>query len=316
MKCCCPAVPAWLWTASDVLRGLPLPGDSEEEEEEEEFLLPEELLALPVCALDCADGALFYRVLGAWCVPWTDVPLAPFLAAWFALDAETRRALVLETKVFAAELDGDHWSDNLLARDDADMLAALPDDDLLPRHQWQLFATDDGLPFEGKGGVPSASGACILRGAVNCLTVWARLHCWPDGDWSNHTNPNYSFFAAASSSAVACRTAAYNGHLPMLRLLHTNGCHWHELVCSWAASKGHLDCLQYAHEHGCPWDAYTCIWAAECGHLTCLQYAREHGCPWNEKEVRACAAKGAHVACLQYLHECVGGSFAHHMVFE
>lgn len=114
-------VPAWLRAGSDVFRHMVEEGGSEEEA----AALP--MMTLPVCALDCADGELYHRVVGAWCVPWERVPLRPFLAAWFALSTDARRALLLETNVLAKELDVDRWAENLLERDDADMMAAAAD---------------------------------------------------------------------------------------------------------------------------------------------------------------------------------------------
>lgn len=108
----------WLRFASDVWREM-------DPTEEEEKLCWQSIL-LPVCALDCTDGDLYHLVLGAWCVPWRDVPKTPFLAAWLSLGAVHRRALLQERMIFAEELDVDRWVEHMLRRDDAAMLAALP----------------------------------------------------------------------------------------------------------------------------------------------------------------------------------------------
>lgn len=111
-----PAVmPEWLKTVSDVFRnGQKAKGEQQQQqpppqEDDNNDALQHLLVSLPVCDIDCADGALYYRVLSAWCVSWANVPKAPFLAAWFALSASMRRMLLQERMVFVAELDVDCW---------------------------------------------------------------------------------------------------------------------------------------------------------------------------------------------------------------
>ena len=48
-----------------------------------------------------------------------------------------------------------------------------------------------------------------------------------------------------------------NGHLPVLKYLHENGCPWDWDTCSYAAYYKHWDCLQYAVDNKCPeWEIY------------------------------------------------------------
>lgn len=131
-------------------------------------------------------------------------------------------------------------------------------------------------------------------------------------------------------STVACRGAAYGGHLDCLKYLCQKGyfcdyyvfaaaadrgnlhilkylcenasIRWDKQTCSSAAGKGHLECLKYLRSQGCPWDETTCIAAASGGHLECLKFARESDptspCPWSKRVFDAAVA---HPACLQYL---------------
>lgn len=83
---------------------------------------------LPVCGLDCVDGALFYRTLAAWLVPFHKVPRAAFYSAWFALSPATRAELVARhNNAFADELGADSWIAAMARRDDAVMLRAALD---------------------------------------------------------------------------------------------------------------------------------------------------------------------------------------------
>ena len=54
---------------------------------------------------------------------------------------------------------------------------------------------------------------------------------------------------------VLCRSL--NGHLPVLKYLHENGCPWDSDTCQYAAYHKHWDCLQYAVDNKCPeWKTY------------------------------------------------------------
>lgn len=58
----------------------------------------------------------------------------------------------------------------------------------------------------------------------------------------------------------------------------SNNCPWDEKTCSSAAYGGHLDVLRWARQNGCPWDAGVCGRAAEGGHLDLLKWAYAHDC--------------------------------------
>lgn len=144
---------------------------------------------LPTCALDCNDGDLYYRVLAAWCVPWRAVPLKPFLSAWFAISFKKRRALLREHHAYFAELGVYDWAANLLARDDANMLAALPDT-VLTRTLVSPKLAFDKWHF-------------VRTGAVRCLAqlTQQRDH-WSESDWSSY------FSVVATWAPTTARRAA------------------------------------------------------------------------------------------------------------
>ena len=99
-----------------------------------------------------------------------------------------------------------------------------------------------------------------------------------------------------------CNSAAYNGDVNLMILIHENGCPWDEETCAHAADGGHLDCLVYLHEHGCPWDERVCRYSVEMGHMNCLVYAYENGCPCTEETSEAAVDRGE-IEYLVYLHE-------------
>lgn len=264
---------------------------------------------LPVCDLDCTDGALFYQVLSTWRVPWSAVPLSSFLRAWLPLPTEERRRLLISA--YQSELDADFWCTNLLLRDDARMLAA---------------ALPVALPPNGGVADPPAvelqiARRYIERGSAACLAHWADVRGWQDGRWAE-------LHLAAPSPDWHCRCAAAGGHLAMLRLLvRRGGCPWTERSAVRAAGGGHFPCLCFLAEleeeeaaaricggnrssisgsrRSRVFTATACDAAAEGGHLVCLRYLRSRGARWS---ARTCdlAAREGRLACLAYLlaHGC------------
>lgn len=281
----------------------------------QQALLSEEL---PMCDLDCTDGALYYRVLVAWRVPWSRVPLESFLRAWLPLPAEDRRRQLLVQQQsgpddddaaaahhYQSELDPLFWCANLLKRDDVRMLAA---------------ALPVVLPSGGGVADPPAvelqiARRYIERGSAACLALWADVRGWQDGRWAER-------HLAAASPDWYCRTAAAGGHLAMLKLLvRRGGCPWTERTAVRAAGGGHLPCLcflaELEEEEGRAqqqqqqrrgrrvFTTTACDAAAEGGHLACLRFLRSRGARWS---ARTCdlAAREGRLACLAYLlaHGC------------
>ncbi|GFR45438.1 hypothetical protein Agub_g6817 [Astrephomene gubernaculifera] len=107
-------------------------------------------------------------------------------------------------------------------------------------------------------------------------------------------------------------TAAEDGHLDVLKVLHAHGesiggiwCaarggHLHVVSwlveevlgervlwgCPWmmgfAAQSGNLELLRWLRERGCPWNEYTLNRAAEAGCEEALEWLVKQGCPWEE----------------------------------
>ena len=316
-------LPEWLCAVSDFARNF---GENDCVEHHASTTSEEVLSAMPVCDIDCTDGDLYHKVLGAWCVPWPEVPLKPFLAAWFALDKAARQALLDERMVFAEELDVEQWGARMLQRDDAAMLAALP--------PAALVAASSSWEEQGVH-----APTIYKTGATKCLCAWAQLNGWGD-NWAEHVNRcllanNWGGMYQAPPMVAA----ATNGQVHMLALLLQHGCEWGNFVCMAAAEFGQVGSLAYLHEQGCPWDARVCAYAAgeghlECvqyyyasmvgdadepagssgslmnpckcaaegGHLECLRFLHERGCSWDEHAASS-AAKNGHLGCLRYLHE-------------
>lgn len=316
-------VPAWLKDVSGLYKEATLlstttdddadaDADAEDDDEDTFFQAP----LLPVCAMDCADGAQYYRTLGAWCVPWADVPHAPFLAAWLALDAAERRALLEQYGAFAEELDVNRWRRKMVLRDDVAMFAA-------------VVAIADNDPAVSSADTDWVDCMHLVYiGAIRCLRFWAQRQCargrWAPGAWTDLQSPSAVCWwfkgacelAAANKDLAMLRllheqggcpfgntyaTSAGNGFLEGLQYAHEQGCRADLFVTSDAAKNGHLHCLVYLHEQGCVWWSSALTDACAHGHLDCLVYAREHGCEWPEHgDALLAAATYGHLDCVKY----------------
>ena len=111
------------------------------------------------------------------------------------------------------------------------------------------------------------------------------------------------------ANGYALDHAAENGHLEVLKYLRENRCRWSNEItwcgtaCNSAAENGHLEVLKYLHENECPLNKCACsAAAARNGHLEVLKYLHENGCPWNVGTCNA-AARNGHLEVLKYLHE-------------
>jgi hypothetical protein len=69
---------------------------------------------------------------------------------------------------------------------------------------------------------------------------------------------------------------------------------WGPTTCSLLAGVGALRGLEWARAQRppCAWDADTCMMAARGGHLACLQYAHDEGCAWDARTCEKAALKG------------------------
>ena len=100
----------------------------------------------------------------------------------------------------------------------------------------------------------------------------------------------------------ACKLAAMDGNLEMLKWARAHGCEWDSNTCAHAALGGHLEVLQWLRENGCQWDELTCTWAAAKGHLEVLKWARANGCQW-DRRICVLAAVNGHLNVLQWARE-------------
>ena len=102
----------------------------------------------------------------------------------------------------------------------------------------------------------------------------------------------------------ACRDAAANGHLDVLRYLREHFCLWDEYTYLGAAKGGHLDIIKYLHENKCPsdLDGYALKYAATNGDLVMIKYLHEIRFPWNTRVFQS-AAKNGNIEILKYLYK-------------
>ncbi|KAF0699456.1 Aste57867_9998 [Aphanomyces stellatus] len=98
--------------------------------------------------------------------------------------------------------------------------------------------------------------------------------------------------------------AARNGHLDMVKLLHTRGYSCTHVAMDQAAAKARLDIVKYLHDHrseGCTTHAMDA--AAAAGRLEVVQFLhakREEGCT---TEAMDNAARRGHLHVLKFLHD-------------
>lgn len=257
---------------------------------------------LPTCDSPyCTDLALLYDVLGAWCVPWKNVPKTPFVTYWFARDVAERRALLQSRHCYFEELDEKAWLERMLQRDDADMFVALPESvraELL-KLNWSMAS----IPLFLGG---DARTQMVRFGARHILGYWI------------HLQTKGSIWTPDLQNRL-CAEAAERGDLAMLEMLYRYQVEARSTQLWEAAVRGcHLPCIQFAVKVGAPrshppffgW----CTAAAKAGSLECLAYLHEEiGCPFETRysdsslgrkyNVCLAAAEAGSLACLKYVVE-------------
>lgn len=210
-----------------------------------------------MCALGCPDGELYYRTLKAWCVPWSKVPLAAFLSAWFAISKKRRAHLLAqEGQLYARELDVYQWLPNMLQRDDAAMLSVVLSGAVVRKRvvvQWiKDFLATERYSYCRRS---SLGIACARRNAVRCLEMM-------------YSTSSYSYTSSEGGYLLA-ECAAKHGRLALLEILDAR--HGSSIRADYgnakaitfaAAEGGHLECLQFLRGKEYPWDAKKCISAA------------------------------------------------------
>lgn len=141
-------VPKWLRGISSICKDMDLEMDDENNKDENENVQ----FALPVCALETANGETLYQVLHSWSVDWRDVPYMYFLDKWFlGVSSDRRRELLADTKAYGQELDVDHWQQNMFQRDDQVMYSVVIFKGVFKENQRKSIEM------------------CICNGAVRCL---------------------------------------------------------------------------------------------------------------------------------------------------
>lgn len=260
---------------------------------------------LPVCGLDCSDGALFFRTLAAWLVKFENVPRAAFYPAWFALTPAARAELVQQHGAFTEELGPDAWITSLARRDDALMLRA---------------ALNAGVLV-----APSAAGdnnndhtttatvllAVFEHGAAECMAELMRDVA--PGDWT--------MAFALALCALGMRLRTFEERETEMRELTRLDDELFELMdcampdeftaldwaCRFAAARGHLSLLQLLREQGrCESSYYCLVVAAAYGRADCFRYLLESSSIMSSHEqnnLLFCAAAGGNVECLELLRD-------------
>ena len=263
---------------------------------------------LPVCGLDCVDGAHFYRTLTAWLVPFQKVPRAAFYPVWFVVSSAARAELIARhNNAFADELGADTWIAAMARRDDAVMLrAALDAGVLLPASADTAAAVDDLAAAMNTGFVVEQ---LFQHGAAECVAELMRDVA--PGDW------DMAFALALTRTGMqmrpgeACRADEEAERLMefvLAELLIDDACieKWGRAgwACTIAAARGHLALLQLLRgERGrCQCSGGRSVFrAAVHGHANCLRYLVGSGCPWSPVDTLLGAAVGGDLECVRFV---------------
>ena len=147
----------WLLPFSDLIAGMEDEGEGEGEDIFRHF----QLLKVPVCEIDCSDGAQYYKTLAYWGVTWPNVSLAHFLPAWDALELSHRTELLESHRAFAEELHVTDWKINMLKRDDLLLFEHVFEEE---KEEWN--------PEQ-----------MIKLGAVHCLERWLKSGKEKQSEW-------------------------------------------------------------------------------------------------------------------------------------
>lgn len=88
-----------------------------------------------------------------------------------------------------------------------------------------------------------------------------------------------------------CQSAAYVGHLDVLKCLRKHGCPWSETTTDMAVRNGNFEVFKWAVENGCPVHPDNCKRAARLGYYPLVKWIIEKGCPFNPADIIALATK-------------------------
>jgi hypothetical protein len=78
-------------------------------------------------------------------------------------------------------------------------------------------------------------------------------------------------------------SAATNGHLEIIKWARSQGCGWNSDACAQTVVHNHLDILKWLRLNGCPWDEDVCTEAIYFNNIDILRWAIKNGCPCGEK---------------------------------
>ena len=100
----------------------------------------------------------------------------------------------------------------------------------------------------------------------------------------------------------ACKIAAENNQLDILKWLRLKNYPWNEKVCTAAAKNQNNDLLKWLYENKCPWHTYTSYAVAKSGNLEMLKWLEESGCPFGEN-ILSKASRSGNLEMVKYLYE-------------
>ena len=98
------------------------------------------------------------------------------------------------------------------------------------------------------------------------------------------------------------RSAAYGGHLDMLKWLREVNCPFEDRIHRDVADGGHLDMLKWLGEVGFKCDSWTYVYAISSGHLHVMKWLKEIGCPYDIR-ARLCAMNSKRPEIVQWAWE-------------
>jgi hypothetical protein len=94
--------------------------------------------------------------------------------------------------------------------------------------------------------------------------------------------------------------SSYNGHLEVIKYLHSLGYKGNEWAINYASKNGHLEVIKYLHSLGYKGNEYAIIWASQNGHLETIKYLHSLGYKGDKRAIDL-ALENGHSKVVKYL---------------
>ena len=103
------------------------------------------------------------------------------------------------------------------------------------------------------------------------------------------------------TDVVAMQRASRNGHLQVVKFLHSIGVACSVSAMEWASENGHLQVVKFLHSIGMPYDSKAIDWASHNGHLQVVKFLNSIGATCTSHAMDWASANG-HLDVVKFLH--------------